>query len=392
MIGLSRRISNLSPSATLAITSRAKKMRSNGLDIVNFAAGEPDLAPPQYIGQAANKAIAENFIRYTPSSGIPELKEAIRKKFLRDNNLCYEQEQVFVANGAKQCLFNLIQALVDSRDEVIIPAPYWVSYPEMVKFAGGAPIIACGDKDNSFKLNPCRLKQLVSQYTRLLILNSPCNPAGYIYNKNELEDIADICVERNIAVISDEIYENIVYEGRHISIASLGKKIYDLAFTVNGVSKAYAMTGWRIGYLGGNKDVVSAIGRLQDHSTSCACSVAQMAALAALSSDGEWLREMAERFARRRKIILSLLDKIGLPYVRPRGAFYVFCNISKTGLRSQEFCRKLLEEKYVAAIPGAAFGCDDYIRISFATGSQDIEKGMRRLQEFCATAPSDKSA
>ena len=380
---LAKRARDIEPSSTLAITARAIEMRKDGLDVVNFAAGEPDFDTPQYIKEAAISSIEEGFTKYTPSSGILELKAAIQKKLKFDNNLDYELEQIVVSCGAKHSLFNIIQVLVDKGKEVIIPSPYWVSYLEMVKFAQGKPVIVKTEKKDSFKLSALALSKNITKKTKLLILNSPSNPAGYIYTEKELEALAEVCVKNKLFVISDEIYEKLIYgNNRHVSIASLNKDIYRLTFVVNGVSKAYSMTGWRIGYLAGDREIVEATARLQDHSTSCPCSISQKAALAALSSPDEFIDKMRLEFETRRNLILAGLDKLGLEYIKPEGAFYVFVDISKTKMPSWDFSNKFLEEKYVAAIPGGAFGNDNYVRFSFATSKEQIAKGIQRLREF----------
>ncbi|MDP1853134.1 MAG: pyridoxal phosphate-dependent aminotransferase [Candidatus Omnitrophota bacterium] len=383
---LAQRVKDIEPSSTLAITARAKKMRQEGLDVISFAAGEPDFDTPQYIKDAAIKALAEGFTKYTPSSGIPELKKAIQKKFKLDNSLDYEPEQIIVSCGAKHSLFNIIQVLVDKNAEVLIPSPYWVSYLEMVKFAQGKAVILKTDSRNSFKLNAEILSKNITKKTKLLILNSPSNPAGCVYKREELDDIAQICVKNKLWVLSDEIYEKLIYENnKHISIATLNNDIYKLTFVVNGVSKAYSMTGWRIGYLAGDKEAVEATARLQDHSTSNPCSISQKAALAALSSDNGFIDKMRLEFEERRNLMLSELDKIGLDYIKPEGAFYVFLDISKAKIGSWEFCDKFLAEKYVAVIPGAAFGNDNYVRFSFAASMPEIKKGLERLREFISS-------
>lgn len=380
---LTQRVKDIEPSSTLAITARAKKMRQEGLGVISLAAGEPDFDTPQYIKDAAIKALAEGFTKYTPSSGIPELKKAIQKKFKLDNGLDYEPEQIIVSCGAKHSLFNIIQVLVDKNDEVLIPSPYWVSYLEMVKLAQGKAVIIKTGRRDSFKLNAKILSKNITKKTKLLILNSPSNPAGCVYTNEELDDIAEICVKNNLWVLSDEIYEKLIYgSSKHISIASLNDDIYKLTFVVNGVSKAYSMTGWRIGYLAGDKEVVEAATRLQDHSTSNPCSISQKAALAALSCGDGFVDKMRLEFEERRNLMLADLDKIGLDYIKPEGAFYVFLDISKAKIGSWEFCNRFLAEKYVAAIPGAAFGDDNYVRLSFAASKEQIQEGVQRLREF----------
>lgn len=383
---ISGRVRGIHPSSTLAITARAKKMRVSGQDVVNFAAGEPDFDTPPHIKQAAINAINDGFTKYTPSTGTLELKKAIQEKFRRDNDLEYELSQIIVSNGAKQCLFNAISALINKFDEVIIPSPYWVSYIEMVAFAQGRAVILETKKENSFKLDADALEKALSPKTKLLILNSPSNPIGCVYTRDELTAIAEICAKNSIFVLSDEIYEKLIYDGcGHVSIASLNKKIYDLTLVVNGVSKSYSMTGWRIGYLAGNKKIIEALGNLQDHSTSNPCSISQKAALAALTSDDGFVNKMRDEFAARRDYMLSCLDQMKLKYIRPQGAFYVFCDISVTGLKSCDFAEKFLEQKYVASIPGEAFGNDNYVRFSFATSKEEIQKGMERLEEFISS-------
>ncbi|PIQ88343.1 MAG: aspartate aminotransferase [Candidatus Omnitrophica bacterium CG11_big_fil_rev_8_21_14_0_20_42_13] len=383
MAYLSKRSQQINPSSTLSITARAKKMRQEHIDVVSFAAGEPDFDTPDQIKQAAIDAIKSGFTKYTPSSGIFELKSAIQKKFRLDNNLNYDIDQIVVSNGAKHSLFNLMQALIAEGDEVIVPSPYWVSYVEMVKFCGGVPAIVKTNKSCSFKLDGDSLKKSITKKTKALILNSPSNPVGYTYARNELEDIAEVCIKNKLFVISDEIYEKLIYEnGRHISIASINDDIYKRTFVVNGVSKAYSMTGWRIGYMAGDKTAVEAISKIQDHSTSNPCSISQKAALAALSLDSSVVDVMRKEFESRRDYMLVLLDEAGMEYIKPQGAFYVFCDISKTGLNSFDFSSRFLTEKHVASIPGSAFGDDGYVRFSFATSKEQIEKGIKRLREF----------
>ena len=386
---LSKRVQDLSPSSTLRITALANKLRLEGLDVVSFGAGEPDFDTPDFIKASAIEAIRSGFTKYTPSTGTPELKKAIQEKFKKENNLQYSPEQIIVSSGAKHCLFNIILALIDEGDEVIMGLPYWVSYPEMVKLAGGVSRFIQGRKENSFKITVKEINEALRQETKLLILNSPSNPTGAVYDRQELEDIADLCVARNIYVISDEIYEKLIYDGlKHISIASLNSEIYKRAFTVNGVSKAYSMTGWRIGYFAGPLEVATAVKNLQDHSTSNPCSISQKAALSALTYPDEWTKKMRDEFQLRRDYLISRIDKIpSLSYVRPAGAFYLFCDISKTGLKSQDFSTRLLNEAQVAVIPGDGFGCDEYIRLSFALNLDAIKKGIDKLEQWIKQLP-----
>lgn len=382
---LAKRLKKINPSSTLAITSKAKKLKSEGYEVVNFAAGEPDFDTPDFIKEAAIKAIKEGFTKYTPTTGIPELKKAIVEKFKQDNRIEYNPEAIIVSCGAKQSIFNILMTLVDFDDEVIIPSPYWVSYPEMVNLCGGRPIFLETKPENNFKLRPKDLEKIISPKTKVLILNSPGNPSGCVYEEAELKEIALICAKKKIFVISDEIYEKLIYDNKkHISIASLGKDIYEITFTVNGVSKAYAMTGWRIGYAAGPQEIIEAMAKLQDHSTSNPTSISQKAALAALLKvDENFSEKMRLEFQRRRDYALARLIKMKkINFVKPQGAFYIFCDIAKTKLDSLTFASRLLEEEKVAVIPGKGFGRDDYIRISFATSLEEIEKGMDRLEKW----------
>lgn len=382
---IAERVKKVIGSSTLAITSRAEELRKNGHDIVNFAAGEPDFDTPEFIKKAAIEAIDKGQTKYTPSVGTLSLRQAIAKKFLIDNDLVYDPlYNIVVSCGAKHSLYNAIQVLVENKDEVLIPCPYWVSYPEMVKLAGAIPKFLETSASNSFKVTAKQIEENISINTKVLILNSPSNPTGVVYNKSELESIAEVCVKRNIMVISDEIYEKLYYEEKpYISIASLGKEIYDLTVTINGVSKSHAMTGWRIGYLGASKEISEYIKKTQDHSTSNPSSIAQAAALAALTGPQECLLNMKKEFQRRRDIMVEHLDKIPkVSYVYPKGAFYVFCDISKLNESSSSLAKKILDEINVACIPGDGFGADQYIRLSFATSADRIKEGLNRISEW----------
>lgn len=379
---ISQRAKNAVGSSTLAITARAKELKAQGRDVVSFAAGEPDFDTPDFIKKAAIEAIQKGLTKYTPSSGTIELRQAISKKFQKDNNLSYDaKDQIVVSCGAKHCLYNIIQALVDAGDEVLIPAPYWVSYPEMVKLAGATPQFLETSQETNFKITAKQLENNISPSTKVLILNSPSNPTGTVYSKKELEPIAEVCVKRNITVISDEIYEKLCYTAEPFtSIASLGKEIYDLTVTVNGVSKSHAMTGWRIGYFGASKEIAQNVGKIQDHSTSNPSSISQAAALAALSADESTMAAMHKEFKARRDFIVKCLDNIPeISYIYPEGAFYVFCDVSRIGLDSDIIAKKVLDEKNVACIPGSGFGAPQYIRLSFATSMDRIEEGTKRL-------------
>jgi aspartate aminotransferase len=383
---LSERIRKLNPSATLAITAKAKKLKSEGKDIVNFAAGEPDFDTPDFIKNAAIEAIKSGFTKYTPTTGTPELKKLISEKFKKDNGLSYAPNQIVVSCGAKHSIANVLLALIGKGDEVLIPAPYWVSYPEMVNLCEGVPHFIQGSAKNNFKITAGQLKENITPKTKLLIVNSPSNPTGCVYSKEELEAIAEICVKNNIFVLSDEIYEKLIYDGlKHISIAGFGKEIYDLTVTVNGLSKSFSMTGWRIGYLGAPPEIAGAISNLQDHTTSNPASISQKAAEAALSAPDEFCKNLCAEFQKRRDYLVSRLKKMDkLACVTPQGAFYVFCDISKTKMPPAIFAERLLEEKFVSLIPGESFGADSWVRISFATSIGQIEKGMDRIEEWLA--------
>jgi len=381
-IRLAKRTQNLNPSSTLAITAKTKKLKSEGHDIVNFAAGEPDFDTPDFIKDAAITAIKAGFTKYTPTTGIPELKKIIADKLRKDNSLEYDSSQIVVSCGAKHSIFNALFVLLNKGDEVIIPSPYWVSYPEMVRLSEGKPCFIETSPKNDFKITIKDLEKYINPKTKAIILNSPSNPTGCIYTEDELRQIAKICVAKKIFVISDEIYEKIMFDNlRHVSIASFGKDIYNLTITVNGLSKSYSMTGWRIGYLAGPADIVDAVSKLQDHSTSNPASISQKAAVAALNVPDDFPKLMAAEFQKRRDYTIERLDKIKrIGFVKPKGAFYIFCDISKAGLDSLTFAERLLDEVYVSLIPGIGFGRDDYVRISFATALTQIEKGMDRIE------------
>ena len=381
---LAKRVSDISSSVTLDITSKSKKMAMEGSDVVSFGAGEPDYDTPGNIKEAAIKAIKDGFTKYTPSSGTVELREAISRKLKKDNSLDYTHSQIVVSNGAKHSLNNIFQAICDSGDEVIIPSPYWLSYPEMVKMAEARPVFVNTNAKNNFKITEKELEGAITKKTKAFILNSPSNPTGCVYEMDEIKAIAKLAVKHNFFVISDEIYEKLIYDGkRHISIASLGKDIYDLTLTVNGLSKSYSMTGWRIGYTAGPSDVMKPISDLQSHAASNASSISQKAALEALTGDQKFISDMRGEFEKRRDMIVEMVNGIkGMSCVKPEGTFYLFCDISKLGLGSIEFANRLLEEAKVAVVPGKPFGADSYIRLSFATSQKLIEKGIKRIEEW----------
>jgi len=379
-IKVNKRIKSLVGSSTLAITARAKELKAQGKDIVNFAGGEPDFDTPDSIKDAAIKAIQDGFTKYTPSIGILELRQAISEKFKKDNLLDYQPSQIVVSCGAKHSIFNIIQVLSDEGDEVLIPMPFWVSYPEMVKLAGATAKFISTTAQTNFKITADQLSEMASARTRALILNSPSNPTGMLYQKDELEAIAEICVKNNIFVISDEIYEKLIFDTpQYTSIASLGKDIYNLTITVNGVSKAYSMTGWRIGYCGGSEEIMDYIKKFQDHSTSNPTSISQMAALQALKEPEEKVNKMRDEFKARRDLITSLFDEIPqVQYIKPQGAFYLFCDFSKLG-SSETVAKQILDDVNVAIIPGEGFGASGYMRISFATSMERIKEGVQRI-------------
>lgn len=382
-MNVNRRIKLIVGSTTLAITARAKELQGQGKDVVNFAAGEPDFDTPDFIKHSAIKAIQDGFTKYTPSIGTPNLREAIAAKFLKDNQLNYKPSQIAVSCGAKHSIYNIIQILADEKEEVLIPVPYWVSYPEMVKLAGATPVFVPTSAATGFKLTVEQLKGAVTPKTKILIICSPSNPTGMVYSKDELQAIADVCIQNNIYVISDEIYEKLIYDKKiFTSIASLNDKIFALTVTVNGVSKAYSMTGWRIGYCGAAQEIIDYINKFQDHSTSNPTSISQMAALAALKAPESSVKEMCREFETRRNLMLSCLDEIPeIKYVRPQGAFYVFCDISKLG-SAENVAKRILDEMNVAVIPGEGFGSPGYVRLSFATSQEKIKEGVKRIGEW----------
>ena len=384
---ISNRAASLAPSLTLAIDSKAKQMKAEGQDVVGFGAGEPDFDTPQHIKDAAAKALAEGFTKYTPSSGIPELRQGIADKFKRDNGLTYKPSQVIVSCGGKHSCYNVVLATCQEGDEVIIPAPYWLSYPEMVKLASATAVILPTTDATEFKVTPEQLRAAITPRTRLFILNSPSNPTGSLYTRAEIKALGDICVEKGVLIMSDEIYEKLVYDGaEHASVAAFSEAHYEHTIIVHGFAKAYSMTGWRLGYLAAPEPIAKAIDAIQSHSTSNPTSFAQKGAVAALSGPQDHLKLWLAEYARRRSYAHKRLNSIpGISCVNAKGAFYLFPNISKLGLKSTEFCAKLLEREKVAAVPGIAFGADDYLRISYATSMANIEKGLERLERFAKT-------
>ena len=382
---LARRMHALEPSATLAMAARASAMAAAGVNVVDLSVGEPDFPTPLHICQAAEAAIRAGKTKYTPAAGIPELRSAISEKLKADNNLSYEPSQVIVTCGAKHACFNAILATINQGDEVLIPAPYWLSYPEMVRVAGGEPVIVPTKAENGYKLTPELFREYMSPMTKMVIINSPGNPTGSVYSENELAALAEVALDEEIYILSDEIYEKLVYDNvKHASIASFSKEVYDLTLTVNGFSKPYAMTGWRLGYVAAPTALAKVIESIQSHTTSHPTSFAQKGALAAYRGPQDCVTEMVAEYDKRRRRFCDLLGLIPkLSFVKPQGAFYLLLDISRTGLNSAEFAEKLLEKERVAVVPGKAFGDDSTVRVSYATSIDQIEEGARRLAKFC---------
>jgi len=374
----------LSPSLTLAIDSKAKAMKAEGIDVVGFGAGEPDFDTPPHIKDACAAALAAGFTKYTPAAGIPELRQAIADKHKRENGLTYKPSQIIVSCGGKHSCYNVILATCQANDEVIIPAPYWLSYPEMVKLANAKPVIIETTDRSDFKVTPAQLRAAITPNTRLFILNSPSNPTGSVYTPDEIKALGDICVEKGVLIMSDEIYEHLTYDGTVTkSVASFSPAHFEHTIIVHGFAKAWSMTGWRLGWTAAPEPIAKAIDAIQGHSTSNPTSFAQKGAVAALNGSQEHLPKWLAEFAKRRSYAHAKLNAMpGVTCANAKGAFYLFPNISGTGLKSSEFCAKLLEQEKVAAVPGIAFGADDYIRLSYATSMANLEKGLERMDRF----------
>ena len=389
---LSEKASAISPSATLAIDSKFKEMKANGEDVVGFGAGEPDFDTPQHIKDAAIRAIMDNKTRYTPAAGTLELRRAVAKKFREENGLSYEPSQIVVSNGAKHSLINTFMAILNPGDEVIIPSPYWVSYPEMVKLADGVPVFLPACEEHNFKVTAEDIRKKITGKTKAIILNSPSNPTGMVYTKEELQAIADLAVEKNLFVVSDEIYEHLIYEGEHVSIASLGEKIKDLTIVINGVSKTFAMTGWRIGYAAANPTIAKIMANIQSHAASNPNSIAQSAAVAALEGGMDTVARMRRHFEKRRNFMVEMINSLdGVSCLNPHGAFYIMMNISPLigkeyyGTKIQnadDFAETFLRVAKVAVVPGTGFGAPEYVRWSYATSMDNIVEGLERLKKF----------
>ncbi|MGI9243259.1 MAG: pyridoxal phosphate-dependent aminotransferase [Verrucomicrobiales bacterium] len=382
---VAKHISELSPSLTLSITSQANQMKADGEDVCSFGAGEPDQDTPEYIKQAAIEALNNGQTRYTPSSGIPELRKAIARKLKDENGLNYDWKEVIVNCGAKHSCYNALLATIDPEDEVIIPAPYWTSYPEMVKMVGGIPVPVQTKLENGYKITPEQFEDAMSPKTKMIILNSPNNPTGAVYSKEELAALGEVAASEDILILSDEIYEKLIYGGaEHVSIGSLSDELQKLTITVNGFSKCYAMTGWRLGYTAAPESIARAIDTIQSHSTSNPTSFAQFGAIAALGGDPQITADMAQEFDMRRQYMLQRFNSIAnIRVVEPQGAFYFLVNIGQMGLGSVNFAEKLLSRMKVALVPGIAFGDDNTVRLSYACGLDVIKEGLDRFETFC---------
>jgi aspartate aminotransferase len=389
----SKRALEIESSVTLAISAKASKMKKEGLDVISLSAGEPDFNTPLNIQNGAINSMREGYTKYTPASGIIELKQEICNKFKKDNDLNYNPSQIIVCTGAKQCLANVFQAIINPGDEIIIPSPYWVSYPELIKLFGGVPVFMELNVSDSFRFTKELLKKHLSPKTKAIVINSPNNPTGAVYSKEELTVIAEFAREHDIFIISDEIYEKLIYgEHEHISIASLSQDAYERTLVINGVSKSYAMTGWRIGYAAGNETLINIMSNIQSHTTSNPTSIAQYASLEALEGDQSTVEIMASEFKKRKNYMVSRINSISsISCINPEGAFYVMINISKAKNgtingkiieTSVDFSNYLLDEEKVAVVPGVAFGTDDYVRLSYATSLENIVKGLDRIENF----------
>lgn len=386
---LSKRIQTLSPSLTIAISSLARDLQEQGKDVLSFSAGEPDFGTPQRIKDEAIKAIQDGFTQYTAVPGIPEVLDAIKGKLKRDNGLCYERNQIITSNGAKHSLFNLFQALINEGDEVIIPAPYWVTYPEQVKYCGGIPVVIETDDRTNFKITADQLKSAITPKTKVLVMTTPSNPTGSIYSKKELEEIAEVLKDTDILIASDEMYEKLVFNSnKFTSVASISDDMFQRTITINGLSKSVAMTGWRFGYLATpNMELISVMNKLQSQSTSNINSITQKAAIPALNGEVDReIESMRRAFESRAQEAYELISSIdGLSVIKPQGAFYLFVNIKDVSNNSIEFCKNLLSETGVAVVPGVGFGSEGYFRFSYATDMTTIQEGVRRIKQFVAS-------
>ena len=392
-MNLSKKANSISPSITLEITGKANELKAQGVNVMSFAAGEPDFNTPRNIIEAGIKAMDDGYTKYTKTSGIVELRKAICKKLHQENNLNYSEEQIVVSTGAKQCLANTFLAILNKGDEVILQNPCWVSYTELIKLADGVPVIVNCDENDGYKLSAKNIEKAVTSKTKAILLNSPHNPTGIVYNKNELEEIAEIAKKYNLIIISDEIYEKLIYDGEeHVSIASLSEDAYERTIVINGLSKTYAMTGWRVGYTASSTKLAKVMSSVQSHMTSNVCSISQYAALEALTGPQDSINMMKNAFEERRNFMMKKLEGIDeVSFIKPQGAFYIMVDItyfigkSINGIKinnSIEFAKILLEEEKVAVIPGAAFGLENFIRLSYATSMEVIEEGLDRIKSF----------
>jgi aspartate aminotransferase len=395
-VNLAKRVLALTPSSTLAITAKAKELKEQGVDVIGLGAGEPDFNTPQHIIDAAVQSMNEGHTKYTPSAGLPALKKAIIGKFEKDQSITYKLNEIIVANGAKHALYTLFQVLLNEGDEVIIPTPYWVSYPEQVKLAGGVPVYIEGSEENEYKITAEQLIKSITKNTKALIINSPSNPTGVLYTAEELFELGKVCLEENIIIVSDEIYEKLVYGGqKHVSIAQLSPELKNQTIIINGVSKSHSMTGWRIGYAAGNQKIIEAMTNLASHSTSNPTTTAQYASIAAYNGPMEPVEEMRQAFENRLEFIFDKLVAIpGFSCVKPQGAFYLFPNVKKaselTGFTSvDDFVTALLVDAKVAVIPGSGFGTPDNIRLSYATSLEQFEKAVARIQRYVESKLED---
>lgn len=386
---LAKRVQTLTPSSTLAITAMANALKAEGHDVIGLGAGEPDFNTPKHIIDAAQKAMTEGLTKYTPSGGIPALKEAIVDKYERELGLTYDKKQVIVTTGAKHALYTLFQALLNPGEEVIVPAPYWVSYPEQIKLAEGTPVVVSADEKNDFKLTAKQVEECITERTKAIIINSPSNPTGMLYSKEELRAIGDVCVRHNIMIISDEIYEQLIYgEETHTSMAQISEELKNQTVIINGVSKSHAMTGWRIGYAIGNEKLIKAMTNLASHSTSNPTSISQYAALSAYTSSQEEVENMKVAFHDRLEKLYNWITAIpGIECVKPKGAFYLFPNVKKAveanGFDNvDDWVKAILEEEKVALVPGSGFGAEDNVRLSYATSLPQLEEAAKRIRRF----------
>lgn len=386
---LANRVQALTPSSTLAITAKAKALKADGHDVIGLGAGEPDFNTPEYILDAASYAMKQGLTKYTPSGGIPDLKQAIIEKFSKDQGLNYKDTQIVVTTGAKHALYTLFQVILNPEDEVIVPTPYWVSYPEQVKLAEGKPVFAEAKEENGFKITPEQLEAAISSKTKAVIINSPSNPTGMMYSREELQKLGEVCLKHDLLIVSDEIYEKLIYsEEEHVSIASLSEELYKHTIVINGVSKSHSMTGWRIGYAAGDAEIIKAMTSMASHSTSNPTSIAQYAALAAYTTDEHEVNKMKQAFGERLEKLYDWIVEIpGVTCVKPKGAFYLFPNVKEASEQNgfdtvDAWVEALLEEEKVAVVPGSGFGSPENIRLSYATSLDQLEEAAKRIKQF----------